>query len=193
LKPQKSILPYNGNVYYLPQFLSPIESATFYKELLENSTWEQGEIILFGKNIKEPRLKAFYNESSLSYTYSGKALKSTPYNPIISNIQQRLNKISVTYNCCLANLYRDGKDYMGYHSDNEAALKVNPSIASLSLGASRKMLFKHKKTDERIELILHSGDLVLMTDWETQQYWKHSIPKTKKVLKPRINLSFRTL
>ena len=193
MKQKSSILPYDGDAFYYPKFIPKLEADNILATLLNQTQWEQGEITLFGKNIKEPRLKAFFNNTTHLYHYSGETQKNSPFTSFIEQIRKQLPKVKPEYNCCLANLYRNGRDYMGYHSDNEPTLKANPRIASLSFGATRKMVFKHKKTNERLELILNSGDLVIMDNWETQQYWKHTIPKTTKALEPRVNLTFRTL
>src|SRR5699024_713386 len=96
------------------------------------------------------------------------------------------------FNSCLLNLYHDGSEGMGWHSDDESDLKKNGTIGSLSLGAKRKFVFKHKTTKEKVEVFLDHGSLLLMKG-ETQRYWLHTLPPTKKVKSPRVNLTFRTI
>lgn len=187
-----SILPFDGIVLYYPSFIAEGKSILFFQEILKNTNWQQGEITLFGKKVKEPRLKAFFNKTNSSYTYSGETQKNNSFSPSIQHILNQLETIQPGFNSCLANLYRDGADYMGYHADNEPEVKRNPCIASLSFGTTRKMSFKHIN-GKRIDLELKSGDLVLMKDWAVQQHWKHTIPKSKKVKTARINLTYRTL
>lgn len=132
-----------------------------------------------------PRKVAFLGEKGLSYSYSGITHEAVPWTPIISKIREKLGWES---NCVLANLYRDGKDSVAYHSDDEKGL--NPTIMSVSFGGSRRFLLKEKSSKRVLEVILEDGSLLVMGG-NTQLFWEHSIPKTKKKVSPRINLTFR--
>jgi alkylated DNA repair dioxygenase AlkB len=100
------------------------------------------------------------------------------------------SRTQISFNSCLINLYHDGDEGMGWHSDDEKSLGLNTVIASVSLGAERKFSFRHKDTKETITLLLERGSLLLMKG-ETQTHWQHSVPKMRKVIHPRINLTFR--
>ena len=81
---------------------------------------------------------------------------------------------------------------MGWHSDDEPELGRDPCIASLSLGSERRFLLRHKTQSNlpTYEYLLGDGDLLIM-DGETQHHWKHQIPKTRRPVGPRINITFR--
>jgi alkylated DNA repair dioxygenase AlkB len=184
----------NAEMIFMEHFLTPSEADFFLKELTEKLAWEQGEITMFGKKILEPRLTAWYGDEGKSYTYSGK--KQEPHAWIEPLIQLK-NKIETTpsvlskFNSVLANFYRTGTDSMGYHADDEKELGINPVIASLNLGETRRFLFRHKTMKEKKhELLLTHGSLLIMQG-AMQHHWQHAVPKEPKKTKPRINLTFR--
>ena len=165
----------------------------WYKSCLNDLSWETGFIKIFGKTHQIPRLQAWYAEDGVEYTYSGKKLQRHNWNKTLIEIKQEIESItSMKFNSVLANLYRNGNDSMGLHSDNEKELGINPVIASLSLGESRDIHFKHKNIKTSINIPQTSGQLIVMYG-QTQKYWKHEIKKTKKFKKPRINLTFRNI
>lgn len=140
-----------------------------------------------------PRLQAWYGDNYQAYTYSGLTMKALPWTPELGELRKRIEQhTGFLFNSCLANLYRDGNDTVGWHSDDEPELGVNPTIASLSLGESRDFQLKHKITKEKLTIPLKTGGLLLMSG-ETQHYWQHCIPRTKRVKSPRINLTFRLI
>ena len=155
--------------------------------------WEQGEIKLYGKIHKIPRLQAWYANDGLTYTYSNKKLYPKKWTKRLIQFKNEIEKITNSkFNSMLANLYRDGNDSMGFHSDDEEELGSKPIIASISLGENRPLIFKHKKEDITHKIEQNHGDIILMTG-NTQQEWKHGINKSKKITLPRINLTFRTI
>ena len=165
----------------------------WYEACLENLYWETGFIKIFGKNHQIPRLQAWYADQNIEYRYSGKKLNRHDWNGILLEIKQNIEHItSHKFNSVLANLYRDGNDSMGLHADDEKELGINPVIASLSLGESRDIYFKHKNIKTSLNIPQTSGQLIVMHG-NTQKYWKHEIKKTKKPKKPRINLTFRNI
>ena len=165
----------------------------WYEACLENLYWETGFIKIFGKNHQIPRLQAWYADQNIEYRYSGKKLNRHDWNGILLEIKQNIEHItSNKFNSVLANLYRDGNDSMGLHADDEKELGINPVIASLSLGESRDIYFKHKNIKTSLNIPQTSGQLIVMHG-NTQKYWKHEIKKTKKPKKPRINLTFRNI
>ena len=165
----------------------------WFQSCLHDLNWETGFIKIFGKTHQIPRLQSWYADDGIEYTYSGKKLQRHNWNKTLIEIKQEIESItSIKFNSVLANLYRNGNDSMGLHSDNEKELGINPIIASLSLGESRDIHFKHKNIKTSINIPQTSGQLIVMYG-QTQKYWKHEIKKTKKFKKPRINLTFRNI
>lgn len=191
------VIKYNlneGEVVYFKDFLSPKEADDYFKIFIEELSWEQHYIKLFGKTHAQPRLSALYAENESSYTYSGLKLQPLKYHSLLENLKEKLKVITPThFTHCLANLYRDGTDSMGLHADDEKELGSNPVIASVSLGAARKFRLKHReRKGEKQDFLLEHGSLLLMQG-PTQHYWKHELPRTKKPVGPRINLTFRKI
>lgn len=178
---------YHGNV------MSAEDLAIKLSELLNNIAWQQDQIIMFGKAITTKRKVAFYADDKIDYTYSNVKKKGLPWTTELLQIKSLIeSRTGASYNACLLNLYHNGEEGMGWHSDDEKEIIPNSSIASLSIGAERKFAFKHKTTKETVNLILENGSLLEMKG-PIQQYWWHSLPKTKKVQAPRINLTFRQM
>ena len=165
----------------------------WFESCLHDLDWETGFITIFGKTHQIPRLQAWYADNKVEYTYSGKKLQRHNWNNLLLEIKEKIENItSFKFNSVLANLYRDGNDSMGLHSDDEKELGKNPVIASLSLGETREIYFKHKNKKLNLIIPQASGQLIVMHG-KTQEYWKHEIKKTKKIKKPRINLTFRNI
>jgi len=186
-----NLLPYDGVVNYFGPILSALESKLFFQKLLAETEWANDEAIIFGKHIVTKRKVAWYGEKEFLYHYSGTVKKANVWNPILVQLKKFVEiKTGISFNSCLLNLYHSGDEGVGWHSDDEKSLGLNTIIASLSLGAERKFYLRHKKTKETISLFLEEGSLLLMKG-ETQSKWQHSVPKMKKVIHPRINLTFR--
>jgi alkylated DNA repair dioxygenase AlkB len=181
-----------AELIYIPQFYNQIEANSHFKNLLEDVLWQQDEITLFGKTHKQPRLTALYAKNNNTYSYSGITMKPHPFSELLLKIKHDIEIISKhTFNSVLLNLYRDGNDSNGWHADNEKELGMNPVIVSLSFGATRNFKFKHRTIkNENHKLELEHGSLLIMKG-EMQQHWLHQIPKTKKEIGKRINLTFR--
>lgn len=183
----------NGWYIWEPHFYSESESQKLLDLLHAELPWETGEIKLYGKTHRIPRKQVLFAEDGLEYGYSGKKLSIADWNEHVLKIKKRIeDKCNFYFNACLANLYRDGSDSNGWHADNEKELGLNPVIASLSLGVQRRFKLKHLKSNERIDFEMTSGSLLIMGG-EMQHYWKHQVPKSKTVVDPRINLTFRKL
>lgn len=192
MKAEKFKLP-DAELIYYPDFLQPKMADFLYAYLLNSIPWKQQNIKLFGKEIPQPRLTAFFAEKGISYTYSGLQLQSNSFLSEIQKLKEQIEKNSeINFNTCLANLYRDGKDSMGWHADDEKVLGENPVIASISLGGVRRFQWKHKTKSLKEELALEHGNLLLMKG-SMQYFWKHQLPKTTKQISPRINLTFRKI
>ncbi|GAB7219167.1 alpha-ketoglutarate-dependent dioxygenase AlkB family protein [Vibrio comitans] len=180
-----------GRLYYDPQFMLSKETDELFQSLQNQLPWEQRAIKMYGRSIMQPRLHVLCGTQA--YRYSGITLEPLPWPTPILPIKQRVESIAAqSFNTALINLYRDGQDHMGWHSDNENALGDSPVIASVSLGASRRFVLKHKQTKQKIEYILEDGALLIMAG-DLQAHWQHCIPKTTKVSQPRINLTFRSV
>ena len=188
-----NILPFDGEVLYLGKVFNRKEVAQHYQTLLEKIPWKNDEAIIFGKHHITKRKVAWFGDNTNSYKYSGVTKQAHIWTPELLQLKQKVEELSATtYNSCLLNLYHDGEEGMGWHSDAEKTLLDNGTIASVTLGAERKFSFKHKESKQRIDILLENGSLLLMKG-TTQKNWLHRLPPTKKVFSPRINLTFRTI
>ena len=185
----------DATILLYENFYPPNESDILFKSLLENINWQQHQIKIFGKLIDQPRLTAFYGDAEKPYTYSGLTLNPSSWNKELNIIKADIEANSnAIFSSVLLNYYRDGRDSMGWHADDEKELGKNPIIASMSFGASRNFQLKHnyRKDLPKVNIELTHGSLLIMKG-STQHYWKHQIPKTTKQLDPRINLTFRQI
>lgn len=190
---QQNLLPKDGTVHYFGQIMTDEKAHHYYSILLNEIEWKNDQAIIFGKLIETKRKIAWYGDFPFTYTYSKITKTALPWTDALLELKKLAEeKTGETYNSCLVNLYHDGSEGMAWHSDGEKQLKRHDAIASLSFGAERKFGFKHKETKEVIALNLASGSLLVMKN-ETQDYWLHRLPTTKKVNSPRINLTFRTI
>ncbi|QNS41193.1 alpha-ketoglutarate-dependent dioxygenase AlkB [Chryseobacterium manosquense] len=188
-----NLLPKDGTVNYFGKILEKEEADAFYRQLLQNIEWKNDEAIIFGKKILTKRKVAWFGDDHFEYTYSNSTKKAFLWTPELLKLKALTEeKTGEKFNSCLLNLYHSGDEGMAYHSDGEKDLKKNGAIASLSFGAERKFSFKHKFTKEKVDLLLEHGSLLVMKD-QTQSFWLHRLPPTKKVFTPRINLTFRTI
>jgi alkylated DNA repair dioxygenase AlkB len=193
--PDKNInlLPKDGTVNYYGSLMPQAEAYEYLAELLENIDWKNDQAMIFGKLIITKRKVAWYGDINFNYTYSNTTKQALPWTPALLKLKSLVeDKTGETYNSCLLNLYHEGNEGMGWHSDAEKNLKKNGAIASMSFGADRKFTFKHKESKETVSRILQNGSLLLMKD-ETQSHWLHRLPPTKLVSTPRVNLTFRTI
>lgn len=188
-----NLLPEGGTVNYYGCVFDRKEADVFYDYLLNSIEWKNDQAVIFGKLIITKRKVAWYAEELFEYTYSNTTKVAVPFTKELLQIKSFIEKkTGETYNSCLLNLYHDGSEGMAWHSDGEKDLKKNGAIASVTFGAERKFAFKHKQTKETVSLVLQHGSLLVMKD-ETQTNWLHRLPPTKKIQKPRINLTFRTI
>ena len=170
------------------------EAPAWFAALMAEVRWEQHWLALFGRRIAAPRLSAWYAEPGCGYRYSGLSLVAQPFTPVLEQIRARTEALSGHgFNSVLLNLYRDGADGMSWHSDDEPELGPAPLIASVSLGATRRLLLRRRDArDARFGLDLGDGSLLLMEP-PLQRYWQHSVPKTRRAVGPRINLTWRRI
>jgi alkylated DNA repair dioxygenase AlkB len=181
----------DGGLIYFPKFFNEDDANCYFNELLTKIDFKQNEVTIFGKVFLTPRLESFHSIENRFYTYSGNKLPSKAFDVTLQNLLEKVELATNSkFNCVLINLYRDGSDGNGWHADNEKELGPNPVIASLSFGTTRRFDLRNKITKEKFSIDLNSGDLLWM-DNRIQNNYKHQIAKTKKVIKPRINLTFR--
>ena len=188
----REILPYGGSAKYYPSCLGNLKAADVFRSLYSDTPWETYTIRMFGKVSEQPRQVAWYGDPGSGYSYSGLKMNIRNWTPLILQLKNICQQFAEQeFNSVLLNLYRDGSDKVGWHSDNEPELGYEPTIASLSLGAERRFKFRLREDhDVKEEIILPSGSLVVMSG-PCQQLWDHEIPKELKIKTPRINLTFR--
>ncbi|WP_390883582.1 alpha-ketoglutarate-dependent dioxygenase AlkB family protein [Kovacikia minuta] len=184
----------DADITLYPSLLDESECAFFLTELTQTIEWRQDWITIYGRSLPQPRLTAWYGDPGKSYTYSGITMNPRLWTPTLLNLKAKVDALAgVAFNSVLLNLYRDGNDSMGWHSDDEPELGLNPMIGSLSLGGTRRFMLRHRfEKGLKHELELTSGSFLLMQG-KTQHYWQHQIPKTRRPVSPRINLTFRVI
>ena len=176
-----------GCVDYYPGWV--VDADRLFGVLRDQIVWEQHALTLYGRTVPTPRLTAWIGDSA--YRYSGIVNEPAPWPGALAELRERLRQeFGVDLNSCLANLYRDGADSMGYHSDDEPELGMRPTIASVSLGARRRFVLRHRATGAKWSWDLGQGDLLVMRD-ESQSDYAHAVPKTSRPVGPRMNLTFR--
>jgi alkylated DNA repair dioxygenase AlkB len=170
-----------------------LKADHYFDQLMDETAWAQDETVMFGKRVVTARKVAWYGDTNYSYTYSGVSKTAMLWTDGLRELRTIVEDVSGhTYNSCLLNLYADGMQGMGWHSDDEKMLQPRACIASLSLGAARNFDLKHRQDKSKVRIFLEHGSLLTM-EATTQEHWQHAMPKTKKVTQPRINLTFRTI
>ena len=189
--PEINLLPYDGVVSYHGPMMFTGAAANYYEALSSGVPWKNDEVVIFGKRIVTAREVAWVGD--LPYSYSGTIKQALPWTKELRALKAMVEeRCETTFNSCLLNLYHDGNEGMGWHSDDEKSIERHSCIASVSLGAERKFSFKHKRSGETVSVLLETGSLLAMRG-ETQTHWLHSLPKSKRVKVPRINLTFRRM
>lgn len=184
----------DAEIDYYPNFIDSERASELFSKLLAEVAWQHDSITIFGKTYPQPRLTALYGNEGKPYSYSNLKMHPHLWTPLLLQIKAEVEAIcQVSFTTVLLNYYRDGNDSNGWHADNEKELGVNPVIASVSLGASRRFHLRHNSSKtEKLQLTLTSGSLLVMQG-TTQHFWKHQLPKTTKIIGPRINLTFRII
>ena len=181
-----------GDARLWPAAFDAAEASGLFDELRRQIDWQQEEILMFGRRVPVPRRVAWHGDPAATYAYSGTEHHPLPWTPALEQARARVTGLTgVDFNAVLLNLYRDGRDGMGWHADDEPELGRNPVIASLSLGATRRFCLRHRRRrDLRVDVPLSHGSLLLMSG-ATQHHWLHALPKTAVPVGERINLTFR--
>ena len=183
----------NGQYLFIPNFFSIEEGNYLFSRLDSTISWKQEKMNMYGKEVLFPRLTAWYGDSDRAYSFSGITLNPLPWTEELLKIKKKIEtKTSAIFNSVLLNKYRDGSDSISWHTDDEKELGKNPIIASVTFGGTRNFQLRHRDTGEKINLELSHGSLLIMQG-ELQHFWQHQIPKTKKQVDPRINLTFRVI
>lgn len=190
---QRLDLP-DGDVTYHPGFLGATDGDRLFAAVMETTAWRQETIVMYGRKLPVPRLSAWYGPPRLTYTYSHISMEPRPWTRGLLEVKERVESAAgLECNSVLCNLYRDGRDSVAWHSDDESELGPDPVIASVSLGAARTFRLRHKEDGElRHDVRLGHGSLLVMGG-TTQRAWMHQVPKTSRPVGPRINLTFRTI
>ena len=194
--PQANLLPADGIVNDYGVIFSLAEADACLKTLLHDIPWQHDEALIYGKHITTARQVAWYGDAGFAYRYSGVTRRALAWTPFLLHlkhaVEQPLQAVSPTvFNSCLLNRYRNGQEGMAWHSDDEAELGRNTVIASLSFGATRKFALRHRHSQQKRELMLQHGQLIVMRG-ETQCHWQHAIMKSSRIEEERVNLTFRT-
>jgi alkylated DNA repair dioxygenase AlkB len=187
----RQVLIPNGRLDYFPQAMGRQQADDLFASLRAQLDWALMPIIMFGREVMQPRLVAFHGETGLCYRYSGKTLEASGWPALLEGLRQQLERLlGEEFNSVLCNLYRDGSDYMGWHADNEPELGQEPVIASVSLGAPRRFVLKTRDGCQRHEISPAHGSLLVMSG-TLQERWQHQVPRTSRPVGERINLTFR--
>ena len=188
-----NVLPHDGIADYHGRVFGVTEASGWLERLMTDVAWRQDEVVIFGRRILTRRMVAWYGNTGYGYTYSGVTRQAREWTDDLRALKARVEELSgATYNSCLLNLYHNGEEGVSWHSDDEKELLRDGAIASVSFGAERKFQFKHKVSGQLVEVVLEPGSLLVMRG-ECQRFWLHALPKTKKVSRPRVNLTFRTI
>ena len=188
-----NLLPFDGRADYYGQVMAAEEAGRYMERLMSEIEWRNDEAVIFGRHIVTKRKVAWYGDNTYTYTYSNITRQALPWTADLLALKELAGRLTgARYNSCLLNLYHDGDEGMAWHSDDEKELEPDGAIASLSFGAERRFLFRHRQSKEKLEVLLAAGSLLVMRG-TTQTHWLHSLPKMKKVRSPRVNLTFRNM
>ena len=184
----------DARVIFEPNFISPAEADHLFSTMLETTDWQEHQFNIFGRQYAMPRLTAWFAESDVTYQYAGIRLSPNPWTENLKVIKKKLEeRFHAEFNSVLLNRYRSGQDSVDWHADDEIELGSNPEIGSVSLGATRRFVLKRRsEPHETYTLNLNHGSALFMGG-TTQHFWRHKIPKTRKPVGERLNLTFRKI
>lgn len=179
---------------YQPGFFSRADSEVYIRQLLDTIAWKQEELRIYGRMVKTPRLTAWYGDAGVAYTYSGVRFEALPWTAELLQIKNKIEAaFGFSFNSVLLNLYRNGSDSMGWHSDDEPELGQNPVIASVNFGQERRFDFRNKLNHALKQSVILGNGSVLIMKGDIQHHWQHQIAKSGRPMKERINLTFRNI
>lgn len=185
-------LPCNPSLIDYGPLYDLAEAQRIFDRLLGEIPWQNDAAFLYGKHIVTKRKVAWFADKEFDYNYSNTTRRARPWTPLLLELKEKVKSVcGYNYNSVLLNLYGDGSEGMGWHSDDEKGLGELPNIASLSFGATRRFDIRHKQSGETISVPLDTGRLLVMKN-QSQSHWKHQVPKQLRIKDPRINLTFRT-
>jgi alkylated DNA repair dioxygenase AlkB len=185
------LLPCDGSVLLYPDALAARDADRLFADLHAAIEWRQEIATLMGRRVPIPRLTAWHGAAG--YVYSGIRMTPAPWTPPLLELKALAEDLAGrSFNSVLLNLYRDGRDSVSWHADNEPGLGRDPVIASLSLGTVRRFQLRHRRSGARLALDLPHGSCLVMAG-ATQHDWLHQLPKTARAVGPRINLTFRQM
>lgn len=188
-----ALVDHDGEALLLRGFVAAREADGWLAALLEDLPWRQDRVRLFGREHRIPRRQVWVGDPGARYRYSGLDLDPQPWTSVLPEIRERVEgAAAAAFDAVLCNLYRDGRDSVGWHADDEATLGARPTLASLSLGATRAFALRHRDRGAHRRVDLCHGDLLLMRG-ELQHRWQHALPKTRRPVGPRVNLTFRRI
>ena len=188
-----NVLPRDGGCLYFGTVFEAEMATAYLHVLLHSIPWQHDHLVIFGRRIVTQRETAWYGDKRYAYTYSNATKTALSWTAELLEIKELVERLSgESFNSCLLNLYHDGNEGLGWHSDDEDTIVPHSAIASVSFGAERRFEFRHRTTKDKGSLILEHGSLLVMYD-ETQVHWQHSLPKSKRVTLPRVNLTFRRM
>ena len=185
----------DADVSMLYEVEMPVDYPAMLRKLMDQTIWRQESVRIYGKEHQQPRLVALYGDSGMRYDYSGISLHPLPWTDLLREVKRRIEDCTeTTFNAVFLNFYRDHNDSMGFHSDDEKELGRDPTIASVTFGATRIFRMKHKFNSEiPVQKIPLTSGSVLLMKGKTQHFWKHGINKQAEPCGPRVNLTFRTI
>jgi alkylated DNA repair dioxygenase AlkB len=187
----RNLLPCDGEAFLFERACAPADADRLFEALLRLTPWRQEIATVMGRRLPIPRLTAWHGEAG--YVYSGIRMEPAPWNEPLLELRAVAERLAGRpFNSVLLNLYRDGRDSVSWHADNEPGLRREPVIASISLGAVRRFQLRHRRLNERLGLDLPHGSCLIMAG-ATQHHWLHQLPKTARPVGPRINLTFRLM
>lgn len=191
---EKSICLPGAELMWIEGFMGSTLADALFSELSQHDGWRQDKLTMFRRQIPIPRLHRWFADQGQSYSWSGITMQAERFPSSLDDMRKELEtRTGIWFNTALANLYRDGNDSVSWHADDEPELGPKPLIASLSLGAPRK--FRMRRRDdhaERFELTLTHGSMLVLGG-DMQHWWEHCVPKTRKPVPPRINVTFRSI
>jgi alkylated DNA repair dioxygenase AlkB len=191
--PTENLLPHDGEAVYLGPLMADAAAHGLFERLMSEVDFQHDRVKLYGREIVTRRKVAWHGDRPYQYTYSHNTKTALAWTPALTALKADVEAASGDrFNCCLLNLYHSGEEGMAWHADDEKELQPQGAIASVSLGAPRRFVFRHKASKQKTEVLLENGSLLVMRG-ATQTHWEHSLPVMKRVKEPRINLTFRTI